>query len=136
MPADRRVVLPMLLLSAVFLCARAASAGSPDPPAAAPAPAAAPEKTVYLTFDDGPSEITPTLLDVLKEHEAAATFFVCGNVTEFGNTVYNRILDEWTRIFRKEFVMVVPTDYKRVLLERAAREEEIETAVQAEHASI
>jgi len=48
----------------------------------------------------------------------------------------HRILDEWTRVFRKEFVKVVPTDYKRVLLERAAREEEIETAVQAEHASI
>ncbi|HOD52612.1 MAG TPA: polysaccharide deacetylase family protein [Candidatus Hydrogenedentes bacterium] len=57
-------------------------------------PAAAPEKTVYLTFDDGPSEVTPVILDLLKEHEAAATFFVCGNVTEFGDKVYNRILDE------------------------------------------
>ncbi len=112
MPADRRVVLPMLLLSAVLLCARAASAGSPDPPAAAPAPAAAPEKTVYLTFDDGPSEITPTLLDVLKEHEAAATFFVCGNVTEFGNTVYNRILDEGHALGNHTFSHRYSTVYK------------------------
>ena len=30
----------------------------------------------------------------------------------------------------------MPTDYKRVMLERAAREEEIDTAVHAEHASL
>ena len=55
---------------------------------------AAPEKTVYLTFDDGPSEITLDVLDTLKDYEAAATFFVCGNVTDFGRDVYKRILDE------------------------------------------
>ncbi len=50
--------------------------------------------------------------------------------------VAERILDDWTKIFRKEFVKVMPTDYKRVLMERAAREEEIDTAVHAEHASL
>ncbi len=34
--------------------------------------------TVALTFDDGPSEWTPPLLDVLAEHNARATFFVLG----------------------------------------------------------
>lgn len=35
--------------------------------------------TVYLTFDDGPSfEITPKILDVLKEKNVPATFFVVG----------------------------------------------------------
>ena len=38
-----------------------------------------PEKTVYLTFDDGPSTYTEKLLDVLKEHNAKATFFIIGN---------------------------------------------------------
>src|ERR1051326_2000684 len=31
-----------------------------------------------LTFDDGPSESTPKLLDVLDKHRVAATFFMCG----------------------------------------------------------
>lgn len=38
-----------------------------------------PEKTVYLTFDDGPCGYTETLLDVLKKYDAKATFFVIGN---------------------------------------------------------
>jgi peptidoglycan/xylan/chitin deacetylase (PgdA/CDA1 family) len=33
--------------------------------------------TIYLTFDDGPNPTaTPELLDVLRRHEVAATFFV------------------------------------------------------------
>jgi chitooligosaccharide deacetylase len=33
--------------------------------------------TIYLTFDDGPNPAaTPLVLDVLKKHEVAATFFV------------------------------------------------------------
>src|SRR5271168_2035346 len=31
-----------------------------------------------LTFDDGPSESTPALLEVLAKHNARATFFMCG----------------------------------------------------------
>ena len=103
MPASCRVVLPMLLMSAVLISARAVSAGCGAPCTDYPAPAVPPEKTVYLTFDDGPSEITLTILDALKEHEAAATFFVCGNVTEFGNTVYNRFLDEGHALGNQKF---------------------------------
>ena len=33
---------------------------------------------IYLTFDDGPSEHTDRLLDVLKKHDVKATFFVTG----------------------------------------------------------
>jgi len=33
---------------------------------------------VALTFDDGPSESTPQLLEVLERHRAKATFFMCG----------------------------------------------------------
>lgn len=37
------------------------------------------EKVVYLTFDDGPSkDITPQVLDILKEQDVKATFFVLG----------------------------------------------------------
>lgn len=35
-------------------------------------------RTIALTFDDGPSESTPALLDILDRHNARATFFQCG----------------------------------------------------------
>ena len=37
-----------------------------------------PAGVVYLTFDDGPSEHTGRLLDVLKKYNVKATFFVTG----------------------------------------------------------
>lgn len=36
------------------------------------------EGAIYLTFDDGPSEHTARLLDVLKRYDVKATFFVTG----------------------------------------------------------
>lgn len=36
------------------------------------------KKTAYLTFDDGPSENTRKILEVLKEKKAVATFFLVG----------------------------------------------------------
>ncbi len=41
------------------------------PPSVAPA-----EKTIYLTFDDGPGPYTEQLLDILKKYNVKATFFV------------------------------------------------------------
>jgi peptidoglycan-N-acetylglucosamine deacetylase len=35
-------------------------------------------RAVAMTFDDGPSEATPEILEILARHKAAATFFVCG----------------------------------------------------------
>lgn len=36
-------------------------------------------RKVALTFDDGPSERTPELLELLDKHGVKATFFVCGH---------------------------------------------------------
>lgn len=36
-------------------------------------------KTVYLTIDDGPSENTPAVLDILDRYGCKATFFVVGH---------------------------------------------------------
>lgn len=43
------------------------------------------EKRVFLTFDDGPSKsVTPQILDLLKQEEIKATFFVLGkNVSRY-----------------------------------------------------
>lgn len=41
------------------------------------------EKIVYLTFDDGPSQtVTPQILEILKNEEVKATFFVLGSRVE------------------------------------------------------
>lgn len=64
-------------------------------------------RALALTFDDGPSESTPRLLELLEKHDARATFFQCGaNVKrlpgvaravaaaghEIGNHTYNHRL--------------------------------------------
>ncbi len=36
------------------------------------------QKTIYLTFDDGPSRLTMPLLDVLDQYHIKATFFIVG----------------------------------------------------------
>ncbi|MDR1371517.1 MAG: polysaccharide deacetylase family protein [Dysgonamonadaceae bacterium] len=52
------------------------------------------EKTVYLTFDDGPvPEITPWVLDILDRYGIKATFFCVGaNVCKHPD-IYKMILD-------------------------------------------
>lgn len=53
------------------------------------------EKAIYLTFDDGPvPEVTPWVLDTLKEYNAKATFFCIGDNVRKHPEVYRRILDE------------------------------------------
>lgn len=52
-------------------------------------------KTMYLTFDDGPSEEnTSAILDILKEHEIRATFFVVGENVRKYPEVARRIVEE------------------------------------------
>ena len=51
-------------------------------------------KRAFLTFDDGPSSITNTILDVLKQENVKATFFVLGSRVEVKTDVVKRIYDE------------------------------------------
>ncbi|KAA9005369.1 polysaccharide deacetylase family protein [Paenibacillus spiritus] len=52
-------------------------------------------KDYALTFDDGPDpEYTPRLLDLLKEHDAKATFFVVGAHAERHPELIRRMHDE------------------------------------------
>jgi len=53
------------------------------------------EKSVYLTFDDGPTPgITEFVLDELKKHEAKATFFCIGENVLKHPELFQRIKDE------------------------------------------
>ncbi len=69
--------------------AAAAAATANGVPAAVPQPAPAPSggKTIYLTFDDGPSPNTPRILDILDSYGVKATFFVI-------NTGYNSYMKD------------------------------------------
>ena len=48
---------------------------------------------VYLTFDDGPSDNTEEILDILDEYGVKATFFVCGKEDETSLALYKEIVD-------------------------------------------
>ena len=51
-------------------------------------------KKVYLTFDDGPSSNTDQILDILKDYDVKATFFVVGKKDERSVKAYQRIVEE------------------------------------------
>ena len=50
------------------------------------------EKTLYLTFDDGPDPVgTPRVLSLLREYDARATFFVVGRKAQSESDLLHRI---------------------------------------------
>ena len=49
-------------------------------------------KEVALTFDDGPTELTPKFLDILKENNVKATFFCIGKQIEKYPETFQRII--------------------------------------------
>lgn len=51
-------------------------------------------KQIFLTFDDGPSSNTDRILDILKEYDVKATFFVVGKSGEQAVKAYQRIVAE------------------------------------------
>ena len=52
------------------------------------------EKACYLTFDDGPTELTNQILDILKQYNVKATFFVLGRMIEANPGIARRVYDE------------------------------------------
>ena len=48
--------------------------------------------TIYLTFDDGPSQRTPEVLRILEEKEVKATFFVVGKEDAASLEYYRQIV--------------------------------------------
>lgn len=62
------------------------------------------DRSVYLTFDDGPIPCsTPFILDTLAEYNAKATFFMVGeNVLRY-HDLYNRIVEEGHQVGNHTF---------------------------------
>lgn len=73
-----------------------------------------PDKTIFLTFDDGPSDRTLEILDILREKGVKATFFVTGNCPAKGKSIMKKIVDEghtigvhtYTHAFKKIYASV------------------------------
>ncbi|MGN6704741.1 MAG: polysaccharide deacetylase family protein [Rhodanobacter sp.] len=56
-------------------------------------------RELYLTFDDGPDpQHTPPLLDLLRQHQVRATFFLIGSKAERQPQLVRRMLDEGHRL--------------------------------------
>lgn len=56
-------------------------------------------KTVYLTFDDGPSYNTGAILDLLKECNIKATIFRFpgGSINAYNSTIFQELIAEMLR---------------------------------------
>jgi peptidoglycan/xylan/chitin deacetylase (PgdA/CDA1 family) len=68
-------------------------------------------KVVYLTFDDGPSaNNTPQVLDILKQNNAKATFFILGRAAKAQPALLKRIHDEGHSIGNHSY----SHDYKKL----------------------
>lgn len=52
------------------------------------------EKKIALTFDDGPNEITPSILNVLQKHNIKATFFCIGKNIETYPDILKSIIEK------------------------------------------
>ncbi|MDF2700427.1 MAG: polysaccharide deacetylase [Haloplasmataceae bacterium] len=52
------------------------------------------KKVVYLTFDDGPSNNTKTIMNILKDYNIKATFFVVGyNIKNQNETILKQLIE-------------------------------------------
>ncbi len=57
------------------------------------------DRSVYLTFDDGPiPEVTPRVLEILSHYQAKATFFCVGDNINKYPLVFKEVIDHGHRI--------------------------------------
>ncbi|MBQ9980828.1 MAG: polysaccharide deacetylase family protein [Oscillospiraceae bacterium] len=101
----RAVLLCFAVVIAILCSARAAADIAPEPEEYSPAEKYLPRQEtskpmVALTFDDGPSgQYTLQILDILRQYDAKATFFLSGyRLTENQYAVAREILNEGCEI--------------------------------------
>lgn len=69
---------------------------------------------VYLTFDDGPSIYTQDILDVLREKDVKATFFVNGKKADWADEALKRIVEEGHTLGMHSYSHVYDSVYESV----------------------
>lgn len=90
-------------------------------------------KRVFLTFDDGPSQsVTPHILDILKQYNIKATFFVLGNRVSDNEEIIKREYEEGHYIanhgYTHEYSKIYSSS-RAVLKEYNKTEEKIQKAL-------
>ncbi|HCC85027.1 MAG: hypothetical protein XD92_0755 [Proteiniphilum acetatigenes] len=85
------------------------------------------QKTVYLTFDDGPiPEVTPWVLDLLDQHSIKATFFCVGDNVRKYPGIYQQLLERGHKTGNHTFNHVQGWKHRtRFLLENSAKAAEL-----------
>lgn len=71
-------------------------------------------KTIFLTFDDGPSNSTQPILDVLRKNEVKATFFVNGKLGVFASAWLKEIAADGHSIGMHSYTHKYPLIYESV----------------------
>ena len=71
-------------------------------------------KMAYLTFDDGPTGYTSTVLNILNEYGIKATFFVNGKEDAYSLGMYRRIVNEGHSIGNHTYYHNYQTNYSSV----------------------
>ncbi|MBC7083195.1 MAG: polysaccharide deacetylase family protein [Firmicutes bacterium] len=86
---------------------------------------------VAITFDDGPSrEFTPVILDILREYEVPATFFLVGVHVEKYPDVAQRIVEEGHEIGNHTYRHInIPTASNRQIYEEVIRATRVITTI-------
>ncbi|MCH5266136.1 MAG: polysaccharide deacetylase [Lachnospiraceae bacterium] len=69
-------------------------------------------KKVYLTFDDSPGTQTEKILDILKEEQVSATFFVIGKEDAYSKKMYKRIVKEGHTLGMHSYSHIYPLLYQ------------------------
>lgn len=86
------------------------------------------KKQVFLTFDDGPSsKSTDAILDILKEEDVKATFFVIGKNALTYPEILKRAYDEGHAIA----IHTYDHDYKKIYASPEALEKDINMAAES-----
>lgn len=76
---------------------------------------------VYLTFDDGPSKNTDSILDALGEYNVRATFFCLAREGDENTARYKRIVEEGHTLAMHSY----SHDYKKVYADLEAFKEDV-----------
>ena len=73
-------------------------------------------KVAYITFDDGPiPEVTPRVLDILKQYGVKATFFMVGENIDKYPDLYRRVIAEGHAVGNHTYHHVFPLHLEYLL---------------------
>ena len=86
----------------------------PDLYATAPSAYTVTDNTIYLTFDDGPSERTLSILSILDKYNIKATFFIKGDQTDRSKEILKEIVSRGHSIGVHSISHNLPIIYKDV----------------------